>query len=119
MTSLAENANRDIYLDATGNLATVTGIDQTSQCCKSAVEVVLGECILDLTHGLPYDQAVWTTYLPRVFEAAARKAILAVLNVDSVVSFTLQQVGDTLTYSAVILTTFGQSVTATGVIPNV
>jgi hypothetical protein len=118
MTSIGENAKRDIYLTGTKNLALVTGLDECGQSCKSAVEVVLGECVLNLDHGLPYDQTMWTQYLPRSFEAAARKAILAVLNVQSVLSFDLQRAGDRATYQAVIKTNFGL-VSVAGVIPGV
>lgn len=119
MTTLAENSNNDIYLDATGNLATVTGLDQCRQNCKAAMEVVLGECVLDLQHGNPYDQAMWSRYLPRVFETAARKSLSAVQNVVSVLVFTITRSGNTAAYEAEIQTTFGQNIVVSGVIPNV
>jgi len=118
MTCIAENATRDMYLTGTKNLALNTGLEQCGQCCKSTVEVVLGECVLNLGKGLPYDQTMWTRYLPRSFESAARAAILAVLNVQSVVSFNLQRAGDKATYQAVIKTNFGLTSVA-GVIPIV
>lgn len=118
MTTIAENANRDIYTDANHNLALVTGIDETAQNCKAAMEVVLSECVLDLQHGIPYDQTMWADYLPRQFEAAGRKALIAVEGVTGVLSFAVQRLGDVGSYRATIQTSRGV-VTVQGVIPNV
>lgn len=120
MTTLAENANRDIFVDpTTGNIALLSGIQQCAQSCKSTMETLIGECVLNLQYGQPYDAAAWTTYLPRALEVAARRALMAVLNVVSVVSYTVNQQGDELVWSATMATTFGQNVTVGGVIPNV
>lgn len=119
MTTLAEDENNDIFLDASGNLATATGLEQCRQNCIAAMEVVLGECVLDLQHGNPYDQTMWSRYLPRAFETAARKSLLAVLNTVSVLSFIITKSGDQANYEAVIQTTFGQNIVVSGVIPNV
>jgi hypothetical protein len=118
MTTIAENSNRDIFTDANHNLALVVGIDEVAQNCKAAMEVVLKECVLDLQHGMPYDETMWSTYLPRQFEAAGRKTLLAVGGVTGVLSFAVQRSGDVASYRASIQTSRG-AITVQGVIPNV
>lgn len=119
VTSLAENAQNDIFLDTTGNLATVTGLAQCQQSCNACMEVVLGECVLDLQRGNPYDQAMWSRYIPRAFETVARRNLSAVQEVVSVLVFTITRTANVASYEAEMQTTFGQSVKVSGVIPNV
>lgn len=119
MTTLAENSNNDIFVDpATGNLAIVNGLAQCVQNCGAAMETMLGECVLALQTGMPYDATMWTTYLPKQFAAAGRVTLLTVQDVNAVESFVVSRQGDVGSYVAVIKTNFGPA-TIRGVIPNV
>ena len=92
MLSIARNAQGDIYLDASGNLAMVTDEAAVSQNCIEAMKVRLGECVLNTLRGLPYFQAIWNNWRPAQFIAAARAQLLTVPNVIAVTAFTLEQV---------------------------
>lgn len=118
MTTLGENANNDIYLDANSNLATVSGLDEIQQIAVSRMETMLGECVLNLSNGMPYDATMWTRYLPQQFEAAGRATLKASPGVTGVLSFTVSRQGDIGTYVAQIQTALGTA-TVRGIIPNV
>lgn len=116
--SLAVNANNDIYRDASGNIALVSGIAAAAQDSKNAVSVVLGEYLFDTTLGLPYDAALWSQFRPAQFEAAARATLLKVPGVLSVLNFNLTRSGTIAAYSATLKTIYGFPIIQ-GVIPNV
>lgn len=111
--SVAINANGDTYLDASGNLAMVSGVGAVSQNCVTAMRAVKGEMQYNLTGGMPYAATAFNTYNPIAFEAAARKIIGAVTGVTAVTSFAVTKVGGALQYSASIQTIYGPA-TVTG-----
>lgn len=107
MTSIATNANNDIYLDATGNLAMVSGINAVQQDCEHAMKTQVGECILQTTYGVPTMETVWLEWKPKQFEAAARALLLTVPDVIQVTSFTITRSGNVANYTADIESTYG------------
>jgi len=107
--SIALNANNDIYMDNTGNLAMLYGIAAIEQDCKCAMQAQYGEMIYEQTSGLPNLFDVWLQQNLIAWEKAARATLLAVPGVVQLNSFTYLTANNTLSYTAVILTTYGQT----------
>ena len=112
-TSLALNANNDIYIGADGNLATVTGIDAAIQNCKTAMQAQQGEMMYAMLNGMPTRATVWDNFNPSLFEAAGRSILAGVQDVTGVAAFTITRTENVLTYTAVIVTIYG-----TGTVSN-
>jgi hypothetical protein len=105
------NSNNDIYIDDTGNLSIVYGLEATLQACEHAVKTRLGEMILAIDQGIPYFEAVFVG-VPNIgqFQIAIRLAILNVSGVTDIISLDITQLDNVLSYTAVILTTYGRGV---------
>ena len=106
--TLAVNANNDLYLNPQGNIAVVYALQATLQACMHAARTILGEMVLQTDRCIPYFQNVFVG-VPNIqqFQAALRVAWLQVADVVEVSSLTTQQVGNTLTYEATIITDYG------------
>jgi hypothetical protein len=111
--SVAINANGDMFVDGSGNVAFVSGAAAVGQNCVTAMRAVKGEMQYALTSGMPYAATAFNTYNPIAFEAAARKVIGGVTGVIAVTAFTVTLISNTLTYLATISTIYG-STTITG-----
>jgi hypothetical protein len=126
MKTLAANINNtipgaafnDLYLDGDGSIVMSFDIQAVKEACAQAAQTILGEVIYNTSEGIPYFETLWVG-VPNTpqFEAALRSAFLNVPNVTEVVSLLTSQENNTLTYNAVIRTTFG-STAITGVIIN-
>jgi hypothetical protein len=108
--SIAINANGDMYLDASGNIAWVTGIDAVSQNSATAMRAQRNEMQYDQTGGMPMGATAFDTYDPVAFEAAARQVLLAVDGVTGVTAFSVTKSGNQLQYSATLSTIYGPTV---------
>lgn len=130
MQTLAANVNNnlpnvapnDLYLDSNGNIAMSFDINAALEACAEAAKTLLGEMVFNVNQGIPYFETVWVG-VPNVqqFNAALRTAFLAVPNVVEVVSLITSQENNTLSYSAIIRTSFGtggitNTITAGGII---
>lgn len=104
MTSFATDSNNDLFLGPDNNLAMVDGVAECAQNTKAAVECQFGECVLDLSRGVPTDATVWSRYRPMQFAAYAKKMIAGVLHVTGVKSFNQKKIGDQLFYTATYTT---------------
>lgn len=106
---IAENSSNDMYVDASGNIATFSGIDAVVQACKAACQVQLAECVLQQGVGLPNFQLIWVgTPDYALWQSYLENTILAVDGVTGVDSIRLSVADNTLNYSALIETDFGQ-----------
>jgi hypothetical protein len=114
-TSIAVNGQNRIFLDANGNLALVSGLPAVMQNCMTAMRVRRGEMMYAANGGVPFQEAIWDTFNPKLFEAAARGIIQGVSGVlpGGVLGFTMQKQGNNFYYLAVIQTIYG-----TGVLVN-
>ena len=114
--SLSVNELNDIYLDPQGNLAIAVGLTAILQNCEHAARAVLGEMVLEVDRGIPYFETVWAGN-PQIsqFDAALRRALLAVEGVIEVVNLSTTPEDNQLNYTALIRTTFGEG-TASGTI---
>jgi hypothetical protein len=106
--SFAVDANNDLFIGADDKLTMATGIDAVKFACEHAAKTILAEMVLATDEGLPYFEAVWTgaPNLPQ-YEVALRDALLAVDGVEEVVTLTIGQTADEVTYTAAILTIYG------------
>ena len=108
MTSVATNDNNDMFLDGQNNLSMVTGIQACLQDCQHVAQVRLGEMVLATDVGMPYFQSVFNNTNPDQFKQALITAWLQVPNVTDVLGCSVIVIGNTLSYEAVIATTFGR-----------
>ena len=109
MLSIATDENNDIYLDEFGNLATVTGIEAVAQVCRNTVLTTYGELTYDVDGGIPYFETVFTD--PPNLELFQNAVVSALQNVESVTrvkSFNYSVSGGTLSYTAEIVTAYGE-----------
>lgn len=96
------------------NLSMISGLDAVIQQCEELMETVLGELIYDQTRGIDYENTAWAGNPDLVkFERQARAQLLSVETVENIGTFTIEIVGDVLTYRAIIDSTLG-----TGTITN-
>lgn len=112
--TLAVDADNDLFLTPTGDLAFAVDAEAVAQSSVQAARTLRGELVLDVTLGIPYFDTVWTG-VPNIrqFEAALRQRLLAVRDVRGIVSLSTAHNGSVLSYVATLSTTFG-SVTING-----
>lgn len=107
--TFAVDENNDLYLDQSGNIAIVAGLEAVLQTCARAAKAQRGEMIFQIDAGIPNFQMVWNGS-PNLlqFEAALRATLLQVAGVVEIITINTAIVSDTLTYVVTILTKFGQ-----------
>ena len=105
------DSNNDMYTGPDGNIIIVAGLVAVKQACEHVMKTMLAEMVLAYNQGLPNFQTVWVG-APNVpqFEAAGRAALQNVPDVVQVVSFDTIVRNNTLAYTAVIQTNFGDAV---------
>ena len=98
----------DLYLDPYGNISVSYDLQAVLEECAQAAQTRLGELIYNTNVGIPYEQVLWVG-APNIeqFNAALRVAFLSIDQVTDVISLTMSQTNNTLTYTAIINTTFG------------
>jgi hypothetical protein len=102
------NSNNDLYLDEFGNIAFAYDLTAISQQCQQAAKTLLGEMVYNINQGIPYFQVLWIG-TPNIaqYTSALRNAFLAVDGVLEVVELLTTQTNNTLSYTALIRTTYG------------
>lgn len=108
-------AYNDLYLNKEGNISVSYGLTALVEQCAQAAKTLLGECVLNTTIGIPYQQSVWVgTPNPQQFNAALRNAFLSINGVTEVISLIIIQSDssdvNSLNYNAVINTIYGTGV---------
>ena len=108
-------AYNDLYLDKFGNISVSYDLTAITEQCAQAAKTLLGECVLNITVGIPYQQAVWIGVPnPQQFNAALRSAFLSINGVIEVISLIVIQSDpndvNSLNYNAVINTIYGTGV---------
>lgn len=107
MRTFATTDTNDFALVGRG-LSLATDLQAVLLVCRHAAQALLGEMVLAKDQGMPYFQTVWVgapTAAP--FEAAFRDRISQVPGVSGIDELTTEQVGDTMSYRAVIVTVYG------------
>lgn len=110
-SSIPGVAFMDLYLNPYGNISVSYNLQAVLEECAQAAQTRLGELIYNTNVGIPYEQILWVG-APNIeqFNAALRVAFLSIDQVTDVISLTMSQSNNTLTYTAVINTTFGTGV---------
>lgn len=108
---LAVDANNDLYIGPDGAMVTADGLTAVMQAAQQAAQTMLGEMIYAVDEGLPNFDVIWNGS-PNVaqFEAALRRALLAVDNVTGMPSISTAIAAGTLSYRATIQTIYGPGV---------
>ncbi|AVL75500.1 MULTISPECIES: hypothetical protein [Enterobacterales] len=109
MKTFNVNSNNDIHLGNNGNLSIVSGERASKNRCEHYVKALRGEMLHKLDMGIPY----WKTTFGRqadipLFEAAFRDRLRELDDVISVVSFSALIADNSLNYTAVIQTIYGE-----------
>ena len=110
-SSIPGVAFMDLYLDSYGNISVSYDLQAVLEECAQAAQTRLGELIYNTNVGIPYEQVLWIG-TPNIeqFNAALRVAFLSIDQVTDVISLTMSQSNNTLSYTAIINTTFGVGV---------
>jgi hypothetical protein len=108
MKSFGVNSANDIYIASNGNLAVLSGIEAVAAACGNATRARLGEMVLNINNGIPYFETLWigAPNYP-LYQAYLRNALLSVPGVTEVKSINITKLGNTLKYTATIVTQFG------------
>lgn len=108
-TTLALSAGtNDLYLDASGNLAVISGLPAVEQCCATASKAQLGEMILETILGIPNFETIWVgspNY--SLWQSYLITALNNVLGVNEVSSIAFSSESGALSYTATIASQFG------------
>lgn len=102
------NSQNDIYVGRNGSLVVDNGIDAVLQACENATKAQLGEEILTQKNGVPNFQTVWVgnTNFP-LFRNYLRDILLGVPGVLEIKDIQITPTGNTLRYTATIVTIYG------------
>lgn len=110
MRTFATTQTND-FLVSGRSLAWASNIDAVLLVCRHCAQAILGEMMFAKNQGMPYFETVWVgspTTAP--FEAAFRSRILQIEGVTGIEELTTAQVGDTMQYTATIITVYGTGV---------
>ena len=109
--TFAVDEKNDIYLGTDGALAIAGSLQATLQAAQQAAQTQRGEMEYALDQGLPNFAVLWNGS-PNLsqFEAALRRAILAVAHVVGIQDLTITVSGSKLSYQATIITDYGPGV---------
>lgn len=109
MITLQTNANNDLFINESGSIPTISGIDALSQIINERLTHLRSELRYSPESGIDYEQTLWIGS-PNIlsFTRQARLAILSLSDVDSIVSFDVVQDISSFSFSSVINTSFGQ-----------
>ena len=106
--TLAINANGDIFLDTSGNVSLVSGLEAIQNACLTATRAQLGEMVLQTTTGMPTFQSIFNgTPNPAVYENALRNTLNSIDGVVNVVSLSSGILKGVYSYIAEIETIYG------------
>lgn len=102
-------ATNDLYVGNDNNLVFDSGINAVSTGCLTLSQLIQGECVLDITRGIPDFDTIWGG-VPNLaqWEIAFREAITSVDGVLEITEITLDRSGDVFTFTATILTEYGE-----------
>lgn len=111
MKTLATNDNNDLFLGPDGNIVVASNIDAVLQACATATKAQLGEMVLNIDQGIPNFQTIWknAVNVPQ-FEAYLRQTLEGVQGVTEVRQLTVTAQNNVVTYSATIVTIYGEGV---------
>ena len=105
--TFAQNASGDSYLDASGNIAIITGVDSVSQTVSNALQLWLGEYQFNTTIGVPWFNILGQNFNQLLVNTYIEQAVLAVPFVASIVSinYVFNDTVRSVTVNLIFLTT--------------
>lgn len=105
---LAVNSNIDLYVDAAGNIATVTDLQSVLQACEQAARTMVGSMQYAPDVGMPNFNVLWSGS-PNLaqFNAALRRELSAITGVTGVQDISSSMLDGVVSYSATIITIYG------------
>jgi len=108
MITIATSENNDIFVNASGNLATSLDINALANISKNKVLTTLGEPEYNQLDGIPYFETIFTD-TPKIdlFQAAVVDTLEILENVQRVSNFDYTQNNDVFSYSLLETTTYG------------
>lgn len=108
MTVFALNENNDIFLDETGQLKILSGIEEVEQNIITRVSTFKDEIFYDPDRGVAYRETVFASAANLVsFRRSLREQTLLVNDVTDVTVLDVRQEGDQVFYEMEVTTTFG------------
>lgn len=88
--NITDVAFNDLYLDAQGNLATVSGETEIIETCYHAIQLCLGDYDFDTSLGIPYDTYLSSdTPIGNQLKLSVTQAVRGVNGVMGINSFSL------------------------------
>lgn len=87
--TIALNANYDIYLDSSNNIAVINGVDSVAQTVTTAISLWRSEYQYNTLEGIPWGTILGETLNQNLITIYLENAILNVLYVISIISITL------------------------------
>ena len=110
MRTFQSTGSEDFALGSDGNLTVISGLPASTQTARQYMRARAGEMFLNVDEGIPFDPVAWSgTPNLAQFESAGRTRLLQMPEVVEVLSFVARQDGDTLSYTAEILTESGEA----------
>lgn len=106
--TLGINNDNDIYLNDSGNIALLSGIEAVADACRTISRAQLGEMVLTASQGIPNFQTVWIG-VPnlRLWQSYLKNAIINVDGVQEIKNLEYETKENVLSYIITIKTTFG------------
>lgn len=108
ISTIARDENCDLYLDGSGNIALVSGLEAYAQIINAKMRTSLGELQLSMEKGVPYFQTVFSdkSMVP-IWQNAVEEMLLKIPFVKEITLFDCKYEGDVLKYTAEIRTDNG------------
>lgn len=110
-TATTPASYNDIFIGPNGNLAISTGLQAVLQACATAAKLQLGEAIYYVDNGVPNFQLIWNG-VPNIqqWEVALTNVLESVVDVVDVLSLNVIVANNAVSYTAVILTIYGEGI---------
>lgn len=109
MRTLSTDENNDILIDGRSPVV-VDGVEAILIVARACAQTILGEMIFNATGGMPYFETIWVGAPSTApFEAAFRQRIMQIDGVTRIDDLLTEQVGNTMRYSAKIVTVYGEA----------
>jgi hypothetical protein len=105
-TVIGTDSNNDIYQDANGDIALLSGVAALQQDCVHALQAQLREMVLAYDQGMPTMDDVFQSANLQKYSAVGITTLLAINGVTGVQSFVAQFVDGQMVYEADILTVY-------------
>lgn len=109
MQTIAINANNDIYLDNSGNIAVKTDINAMADIFTNKSQTNKGELLYNTEKGIDFFNTIFSSpYYPDLFQKEVVNELEDTDETQRVSSFEGEVNEDVYTYTAQIITSYGE-----------